>query len=147
MTKPIPPVAPPPEESIERPPHELVPPRPVRNGLLALACALVWPVLLFGIGWSTGLLVPTSWDDLVLVFGGLSVVLLIPFLMALPQQGELLAMVFIPLIWLAVVVLLPWLLRRRLGKKTYLFLLLLGISLFSLFQALLGLVMIATKNV
>ena len=95
MTKPIPPVAPPPKESIERPPHELVPPRPFRNGLLALACALVWPLLFFGIGWSTGLVVPTSRDDLVLVFGGLTVVLLIPFLMALPQQGELLAMVFI----------------------------------------------------
>ena len=145
--KDVPPVAPPSIEDIERPPHALIPPRPVRNGLLAFACALLWPILLFGIGLSTGLLSPTSPDDLVFLFGGLSVFLLIPVAMVLPQQGELLVMVFIPIIWLAVVVLAPYLLRRRLGKGSYLFLLLLGISLFSLIQAVVGFLMIITRNV
>ena len=37
--------------------------------------------------------------------------------------------------------------RRRLGKGSYLFLLLLGISLFSLIQAVVGFLMIITRNV
>ena len=145
--KTTPPVAPPPIDAIERPPHELVRPRPVRNGLLVFAAAVVWPILLGGVGWFSGLLSPSAPEDLVFLIGGLSVIFLVPIAMAMPQQGELLIMILLPFIWLAVVGLLPYLLRHKLGRRSRFLPLLLGISFFSLLQAMLGLLMIGTRGV
>ena len=142
-----PPRTPPSEDAIERAPHLDVPPRPVRNVLLAFAVALLWPLLLGGIGWSFGWLSAQAPDEFILLFGGLSVIFLMPIAFLIPQQAELMMMILIPVLWFAVVALLPYLLRRKLWNRTRLFLMLLGISLFSLIQCLMGLFMIAVKNV
>ena len=146
MTKP-PPRTPPSEDEIERAPHLEVPPRSVRNGLLAFAIAFLWPILLGGIGWASGLLSMQAPDEFLLLFGGLSVLFLIPIAFLMPQQSELVMLLLVPVIWIGVVGLVPYLSRRRLGSRARLFLLLFLISCFSLFQALTGLFMVATKNV
>ena len=146
MTEP-PPVTPPLAASIERTPQLDARPRTLRNGLLALVAAAVWPILLGSIGWSIGLLSSQAPGDLLFLFGGASIICLLPIIYLMPQQADLLLLILVPVLWLAVVLLPPYVLRRRMGSTLFLCLMLLGISCFSVFQALLGLFMIASKNV
>ena len=134
-------------ETDSRSPHREVRTHPVRNGLLAFATAAVWPLLLGWLGWSMGLYSSDMTDEWVLLFGGVSVTFLLPVAYFAPDQAELVTMFLIPLFWLAAVFLPPCFLRRKATSKLVLCLMLLGISGFSLCQALVGLLMLGTMTV
>ena len=120
---------------------------PVRNGLVAFVVAAVWPLLLGWLGWSMGLYSSDMNGEWVLLFGGVSMIFLLPVAYFAPQQAELVTMFLVPLFWLAAAFLPPYFLRRKAASKLVLYLMLLGISGFSLCQALVGLFMLATMNV
>ena len=142
-----PPVQPPSAALIERAPHLDLAPRPVRDVLLALGCALVWPIVLGALGWSLGLLSPEAPGDLVLLLGGFTVLILLPIAYFLPQLFESTVLILVPVLWLSVVLIMPYLLRFKSRRRSRLLLLLGFSACFGLAQALMGLLMLATKNV
>ena len=85
-------------------------------------------------------------NEWILLLGGVSMIFLLPVAYFAPDQAELVTVFLIPLFWLAAVFLPAYFLRRKAASKLVLYLMLLGISCFSLVQCLIGLLMIATKN-
>jgi len=146
MTQP-PPFTSPSVETDSRPSQREVRTRTVRNGVLSFATAAVWPLLLGWLGWSMGLYSSDMNNEWVLLLGGVSMVVLLPVAYFAPDQAELVTVFLIPLFWLAAVFLPAYFLRRKAASKLVLGLMLLGVSGISLCQALLGLLMLATKNV
>lgn len=132
------------EDAIEHAVESSGRPHSIRNGLLALTVALPWPFLLAFFG-ANGLLLWREPDAFLLLTGGMSMMVLFPLLKSVPQ-GDFIAGILIPVIWLAVVLLPPCLFCRRLGIKL-LFGLLLGISFFSFLQAIIGLVVLKGGDV
>ena len=110
------------------------------QGLSILVMA-IWPLL--GMAFD----LPAGTDGLVLLLGGVTIILLVPFMMVAGSFPEPVTAGLVILFWSLVWLLPAWSLRRRLRSRRAVIVLLLVQSLFSLAQTLMGSLMWVTRGV